>query len=129
MPAFRDEQEQQSFWRDLNGFAFFIGHFHRAGRRHGRPWQRPLFLWIALGVGVLGLIFALIMARSVLASDTGTPEMQLISNAIREGAEAFMTRQYTTIALLAVALAVASSLAIKPRPLPRRWRTRWSSAF
>ena len=47
----------------------------------------PLFLWISLGVGVLGLIFALIMARSVLASDTGTPEMQLISNAIREGAE------------------------------------------
>ncbi len=73
----------------------------------------PLFLWISLGVGVLGLIFALIMARSVLASDTGTPEMQLISNAIREGAEAFMTRQYTTIALLAVALAVALFLGYK----------------
>ena len=73
----------------------------------------PLFLWISLGVGVLGLIFALIMARSVLASDTGTPEMQLISNAIREGAEAFMTRQYTTIALLAVALAVALYLGYK----------------
>jgi K(+)-stimulated pyrophosphate-energized sodium pump len=73
----------------------------------------PLFLWISLGVGVLGLIFALIMARSVLASDTGTPEMQLISNAIREGAEAFMARQYTTIALLAVALAIALFLGYK----------------
>jgi K(+)-stimulated pyrophosphate-energized sodium pump len=73
----------------------------------------PLFLWISLGVGVLGLIFALIMARSVLASDTGTPEMQAISNAIREGAEAFMARQYTSIALLAVALAIALFLGYK----------------
>src|SRR5450631_13431 len=65
------------------------------------------FLWIALGAGVLGLVFALFLARSVLAYDTGTPEMRMISNAIREGAEAFMSRQYTTIAALAVVLAIA----------------------
>jgi K(+)-stimulated pyrophosphate-energized sodium pump len=65
------------------------------------------FLWIALVAGVLGLVFAVFLSRSVLASDTGTPEMQVISNAIREGAEAFMSRQYTTIAALAVVLAIA----------------------
>src|SRR5450631_2471542 len=65
------------------------------------------FLWIAVIAGVLGLVFALFLARSVLAYDTGTPEMRLISNAIREGAEAFMSRQYTTIGALAVVLAVA----------------------
>src|SRR5271168_4625226 len=65
------------------------------------------FLWIALIAGLLGLVFALFLARSVLAYDTGTPEMRLISNAIREGAEAFMSRQYTTIATLAVVLAIA----------------------
>src|SRR6201994_5128589 len=65
------------------------------------------FLWIALIAGLLGLAFALFLSRSVLRSDTGTPEMQLISNAIREGAEAFMSRQYTSIAILAVVLAVA----------------------
>jgi K(+)-stimulated pyrophosphate-energized sodium pump len=65
------------------------------------------FLWIAMIAGVLGLVFALFLARSVLAYDTGTPEMRLISNAIREGAEAFMSRQYTTIGALAVVLAVA----------------------
>src|SRR5579863_3467283 len=65
------------------------------------------FLWIALIAGVLGLVFALFLARSVLAYDSGTPEMQLISNAIREGAEAFMSRQYTTIGALAVVLAIA----------------------
>jgi len=65
------------------------------------------FLWIALVAGVLGLVFALFLARSVLAYDSGTPEMRVISNAIREGAEAFMSRQYTTIAALAVVLAIA----------------------
>ncbi len=65
-----------------------------------------LFLWIALGVGVLGLLAALMFARSVLASDAGTPEMRAISDAIREGAEAFMKRQYGTIAVLAIVIAV-----------------------
>src|ERR1700738_2063964 len=65
------------------------------------------FLWIAMIAGLLGLVFALFLARSVLAYDTCTPEMRAISNAIREGAEAFMSRQYTTIAALAVVLAIA----------------------
>src|ERR1700734_1328131 len=71
------------------------------------------FLWIALVAGVLGLVFALFLARSVLAYDTGTPEMRLISNAIREGAEAFMSRQYTTIAALAIVLAIALFIGYK----------------
>ena len=65
------------------------------------------FLWIALIVGVLGLAFALLMARSVLRCDTGTAEMRLISNAIREGAEAFMSRQYGAIAAITALLAIA----------------------
>ncbi len=65
-----------------------------------------MYLWIALGVGVFGLLAALLFARSVLASDTGTPEMRAISDAIREGAEAFMRRQYGTIAALAVVIAI-----------------------
>jgi K(+)-stimulated pyrophosphate-energized sodium pump len=59
-----------------------------------------IFLWIALAIGALGLIIALLFARSVLSSDNGTVEMQAISNAIREGAEAFMGRQYTSIAVI-----------------------------
>src|SRR6201994_4774896 len=65
------------------------------------------FLWIAILAGVLGLVFALFLARSVLAFDIGTKEMQPISNATREGGEAFMSRQYTTIGALAVVLAIA----------------------
>ena len=45
-----------------------------------------IYLWIALITGVIGLLAAVLFARGVLSSDTGTPEMQRISNAIREGA-------------------------------------------
>jgi K(+)-stimulated pyrophosphate-energized sodium pump len=65
-----------------------------------------VFLWIALAVGSLSLIAAVLFARNVLANDAGTPEMRMISDAIREGAEAFMKRQYSAIAILAVVIAV-----------------------
>lgn len=65
-----------------------------------------IWLWIAMGVGVLALVAALLLARLVMAGDTGTPEMRVISDAIREGAEAFLARQYRTIGILAVVLAV-----------------------
>jgi K(+)-stimulated pyrophosphate-energized sodium pump len=65
-----------------------------------------IWLWIAIGVGVLALVAAFLLAKMVLAADTGTVEMQAISNAIREGAEAFLARQYKTIGILAVVIAI-----------------------
>jgi K(+)-stimulated pyrophosphate-energized sodium pump len=65
-----------------------------------------VFLWVAIAVGVLALIAAWMLARHVLCCDTGTPEMRSISDAIREGAEAFLKRQYRTIGAIAVVLAI-----------------------
>src|ERR1700691_4891420 len=65
-----------------------------------------LWLWIAIAVGLLALVAAAVLAKIVLAGDTGTAEMQNISNAIREGAEAFLARQYKTIGIIALVLAV-----------------------
>jgi len=67
----------------------------------GRMW-----LWIALAVGILALLAAIALARTVIAADTGTAEMQVISNAIREGAEAFLRRQYRSIGIITAVLAV-----------------------
>ena len=75
-----------------------------------------IFLWIALAVGALGLVIAWLFARSVLSSDNGTVEMQAISNAIREGAEAFMGRQYTSIAIIAAVLAVVLYIGYRLSP-------------
>jgi K(+)-stimulated pyrophosphate-energized sodium pump len=64
-----------------------------------------IYLWIALAAGVIALAAALLFARSVIGADQGTAEMQQIALAIREGAQAFMGRQYKTIAIMAVVLA------------------------
>ena len=65
-----------------------------------------IYLWVALAVGALALVAALMLVRAVIAADTGTAEMRAISDAIREGAEAFLRRQYRTIGAIAVVLAV-----------------------
>jgi len=57
-------------------------------------------------ISFCSLLFAVYLARYVLRKDTGTQKMQEISNAIKEGAEAFLARQNRTILLLAALLAV-----------------------
>jgi H(+)-translocating pyrophosphatase len=60
---------------------------------------------IVIGISLLGLVVAAWLARWVLRHDTGSEAMQKISNAIREGAEAFLRRQNRTIMTLAVLVA------------------------
>jgi K(+)-stimulated pyrophosphate-energized sodium pump len=59
----------------------------------------------SLLVSVVALIFAGYLAKYVLQQGTGTVEMQQIAAAIREGAEAFLKRQYRTIGLMTLGLA------------------------
>ena len=60
-----------------------------------------------IAISCLSLAFAVYLARQVIAKDAGTAKMQEISNAIKEGAEAFLSRQNRTIISLSAVLAVA----------------------
>jgi len=60
---------------------------------------------LIFAISILGLLFAFYLMRDVLRRDTGTAAMREISDAIRQGAEAFLRRQNRTIAYLATALA------------------------
>jgi len=64
-----------------------------------------IFILLVIGTSLFSLLFAGYLARWVLRADTGTSAMQEISNAIKEGAEAFMARQNKTILTLAGVLA------------------------
>ncbi len=56
---------------------------------------------LVIGFSLFGLAFAAYLARWVLRHSTGSEAMQRISNAIKEGAEAFLRRQNGTILMLA----------------------------
>ncbi|MGZ5970365.1 MAG: sodium-translocating pyrophosphatase [Polyangiales bacterium] len=64
------------------------------------PW-----LGFVLVAGVASLVAAASFARGVFAEDAGTEDMQSVAAAIREGAHAFLRRQYRTVSVLAVAVA------------------------
>jgi K(+)-stimulated pyrophosphate-energized sodium pump len=69
-------------------------------------------IWIIPVAGLAAVLFAGWLARDVLARDTGTEAMQQVGGMIYEGAVAFIRRQYTTIAGLALLAAVAIGLFI-----------------
>jgi len=63
-----------------------------------------IYLYI-LASALLALLYGLYAGRKVFACSTGTPKMQEIAAAIQEGANAYLNRQYTAIALVGVVVA------------------------
>jgi len=55
----------------------------------------------------LGVIYAVMTAMWVSKQDAGSAKMQEISNAVKEGAYAFLAREYKTVAMVAVVLVIA----------------------
>ena len=57
-------------------------------------------LWVVLVIAVAGLVYAAALVGQVLGADQGTPKMQEVAKAIREGANAYLSRQAKAIVLL-----------------------------
>ncbi|MGD0355742.1 MAG: sodium-translocating pyrophosphatase [Dehalococcoidia bacterium] len=68
--------------------------------------QIPPIFWIVPVAGVLTLAFAAWLIVSIMRKPTGTPKMKEIGDMIFEGAWAFLKRQYGTIAIYSVVVAI-----------------------
>jgi K(+)-stimulated pyrophosphate-energized sodium pump len=68
-------------------------------------WER-IALFVTLGVAVAGLAYAAMLMQQVKAADQGTKRMQEIAAAVREGADAYLKRQLTTVTALILVLVV-----------------------
>lgn len=69
-------------------------------------------VWTVPVIGILAVLYAMSLARSVLASDTGTAEMQDVAGRILTGARAYLNRQYRTIFSIAGIVAVVIAIVI-----------------
>src|SRR3954463_15540194 len=64
-------------------------------------------LWVILGISIVALLFAWYLVREVLSAAEGTPKMREIAEAIQEGAKAYLSRQFRTVAVFLAVLTVA----------------------
>ena len=67
-------------------------------------------LFIVPIAAVIALVVAFLFFRQVFSKDKGTPEMQAISDKIEEGAMAYLARQYKTIGIIAVVIAIVIAI-------------------
>ncbi|MEN9647013.1 MAG: hypothetical protein RL238_3682 [Actinomycetota bacterium] len=75
-----------------------------------------LVLWLSAAAAILAIAVGFFLVKSVMAADAGSPKMQEIAKAIQEGALAYLKRQFKTIAVILVPLAIIvflTSTAIK----------------
>ncbi len=69
-----------------------------------------LALWLIVACGGLSIVYGVVTTQNLLKADAGSARMQEISAAVREGASAYLKRQYTTIAIVGVVILIAAYL-------------------
>ena len=71
-------------------------------------------LWGIIACGALSILYAFVTSNAVMSADAGNARMQEIAAAIREGAQAYLNRQYRTIAMVGAVIFVIAYLLLGP---------------
>src|SRR2546429_9198175 len=81
-------------------------------------------LWFAIACAFIAIVYGVLQSRWIISLPAGNVRMQEIAAAVREGASAYLKRQYTTISVVGVALKIIIGL------IPKLgWATAWGFAI
>ena len=69
---------------------------------------------LVIVAGLLAVLYGIVQSASLMRASPGNERMQEIAGAIQEGAQAYLRRQYTTIAIVGVVILIAVALLIGP---------------
>jgi len=83
----------------------------------------PVQILVAMGSGLVALLFAVYLARRVMRAPAGNELMVEISDAIHEGAMAFLAREYRAIAVFVLVLAAVITFGIRGETAGLGWKT------
>ncbi|HYX46255.1 MAG TPA: sodium-translocating pyrophosphatase [Sphingomicrobium sp.] len=71
-------------------------------------------LYVAIICGIIAVLYGIVTSRQVLGMSAGNQRMVEVSAAIQEGAAAYLKRQYTTIAIVGIIVAIIIGIFLKP---------------
>jgi len=71
-------------------------------------------LYVAIVCGIIAVLYGIFTSRQVLSMSPGNKRMIEVSAAIQEGAGAYLRRQYTTIAIVGIVVAIIIGIFLKP---------------
>lgn len=69
-------------------------------------------IWVVFGIAIIGLLYAVFLRNQILREDKGTEKMQEVWNAIKDGANAYLQKQFRSILPLIAVLTVALFLSV-----------------
>jgi K(+)-stimulated pyrophosphate-energized sodium pump len=71
-------------------------------------------LYVAIVCGIIAILYGIVTSRQLLSLPTGNQRMVEVAAAIQEGAAAYLKRQYTTIAIVGIIVAIIIGVFLKP---------------
>ncbi|MCE9533238.1 MAG: sodium/proton-translocating pyrophosphatase [Planctomycetes bacterium] len=77
-------------------------------------WEEQVGLFLSLTIAIAALVYAWVLGKRVFAADQGTKRMQEIAEAVRDGSNAYLRRQFTTVGILLIFLTILIVLAKWP---------------
>ena len=70
-------------------------------------------LLLAIAAAVLAILYGIVQTQRLMGASAGTEKMQEIASAIQEGANAYLKRQYTTIAIVGIAVCILIAIFLR----------------